>query len=385
MKDLVVRLRGFFERVGSGSEKSGLLIIAAGAALFFALMFVFSSRKADEKGPLSDRTAPSVSSTGQHKETGRGMFLGEEVDRKSYVERLEKQYDSVARKNDEMSRKVTKLNSRFDEMRESMKKTRAAVLSLQAVAKRLGRQGAEPATEKEGAKSRQQLAIVAVQEPDQESRDVYLPAGSFVSGTLLTGVYAPADGNNSLPVLIRLDEAFTGPNASAIALEGAFVLGKATGDLNSERALIEAEKLAAVFPTGESFEQSGVFGYLTDRSGQLGLKGVVVRNTAGRLAASFMSGFMGGASQAVADGEVSAVTQDGKESRSLTGNAAKHALFSGMAQSTAQLSRYYQQQLDMIVPAVMVQPGVRVYVIVQKGFRIHGMARNSVDFYRFVD
>jgi type IV secretory pathway VirB10-like protein len=347
-------------------------------------MFVFSSKQERGKGQESHGVVQAVSSTGQLKDTGRGMFLGEEVDRKAYVERLEKQYDSVARKNDEMSRKVTKLNTRFEEMRESIKKTKTAVLSLQAVAKRLRREGSEPA-DKNGAESRQQLDIVAVQEPDQESMDVYLPAGSFVSGTLLTGVYAPADGNNSLPVLIRLDEAFTGPNASAIALEGAFVLGKATGDLNSERALIEAEKLAAVFPTGASFEQSGVFGYLTDRSGQLGLKGVVVRNTAGRLAASFMSGFMGGASQAVADGEVSAVTQDGKESRTLTGNAAKHALFSGMAQSTAQLSRYYQQQLDMIVPAVMVQPGVRVYVIVQKGFRIHGMARDSVDFYRSVD
>lgn len=384
MKDVLGRLRGLFEQFGFASQKSGLLIIAAVAALFFILMFVFSSKQAGGKAQRSDVVAQAISSTGQLKETGRGMFLGEEVDRKAYVERLEKQYDSIARKNEEMSRKVTKLNSRFEEMRESIKKTKTAVLSLQAAAKRSRQEENKPA-EKNGVKAGRQLDIVAVQEPDQEAGDVYLPSGSFVSGTLLTGVYAPADGNNSLPVLIRLDEAFTGPNASAIALEGAFVLGKATGDLNSERALIEAEKLAAVFPTGESFEQSGVFGYLTDRSGQLGLKGVVVRNTASRLAASFMSGFMGGASQAVADGEVSAVTQDGKETRTLTGNAAKHALFSGMAQSTAQLSRYYQQEMDRIVPAVMVQPGVRVYVIVQKGFRIHGMARDSADFYRSVD
>ena len=97
----------------------------------------------------------------------------------------------------------------------------------------------------------------------------------------MTGVYAPSQQSNPLPVLIRLKEAFSnGPNESRINLEGAFAVGKATGDLTSERALIQITTLSAVLPSGETFEHKGNLGYLTDITGQLGLKGIVVRNTA---------------------------------------------------------------------------------------------------------
>ncbi len=70
--------------------------------------------------------------------------------------------------------------------------------------------------------------------PAQES--VSLPAGSWVSATLMTGVLAPADEAHPLPVLLRVNEAFTGPNQTRVPLQGCFALAKAAADLRAESA-----------------------------------------------------------------------------------------------------------------------------------------------------
>jgi len=221
---------------------------------------------------------------------------------------------------------------------------------------------------------------------EAEPEGVFLPPGSFVRGTLLTGVYAPADQNNPLPVLIRLNEAFYGPNEARIPLSGAFVIGKASGELNSERALIQAVTLATVMPEGKEFHHQGNIGYITDVHGELGIRGVVVRNTGAQMATSFMTGFLGGASQAVADGETTAVTtSSGRVSRNVTGNVGRHAAFQGLSQSAAQLSKYYADQLNAIVPAVRVEAGIDVYLIILEGVKVNGLKIDKTAVSRYLD
>jgi CheY-specific phosphatase CheX len=189
-----------------------------------------------------------------------------------------------------------------------------------------------------------------------------------------------------LPVLIRLKEAFFGPNNTRIPLEGAFAVGKATGDLTSERALVQVTTLSAVLPSGESFEHKGNLGYLTDIGGQLGIKGVVVRNTGTQLALSFMSGFMGGAAQALADSQTTAVVgENGQISRNVTGSTGTNATFSGLANSASKLSEYYNKQLQEIVPAVRVESGVDVYFVVLEGVKINGLTTDSNNAFNFID
>ena len=212
---------------------------------------------------------------------------------------------------------------------------------------------------------------------DRDAGFVYLPMGSFCKGTLLTGVYAASDANNPLPVLISLNEAFYGPNHTRIPLKDAFVLGKAFGDLVSERALIQIIAISSVLPGGRTFEQEADLGYVTDDKGELGIKGQVVRNTGAALALSFMGGFSAGGSQALADSEVTTHrAPEGGVSRDVTGDVPKNAVFSGLAQSAAKMSEYYAQQAQNLVPAVHVKSGAQVYFIVQKGVKIDGLSRN---------
>ena len=323
------------------------------------------------------------------KKDENGYFLGEDVDRKAYVERLEAQYFAVAEKNQALASRLDDVAQKLADMGNSQGKITETLADLdRRVSASVVVEAASLDSNKQPDDLRNyQLQVININPvKGRDVRTVYLPAGSFVHATLLTGVYAPAEAANPLPVLIRLNEAFYGPNETRIPLEGAFAIGKATGDLTSERALVQITSMSAVLPTGETFEHKGNIGYLTDILGQLGLQGIVVRNTGGQMAMSFMTGVMGGASQAMADSQTTVVSGDnGTVARNVTGSRAKNAAFQGLAQSAAQMSKYYEDQLEKIVPAVKVDAGVDVYFIVLEGVEVHGLKKDNYRSLGFID
>jgi len=377
----------------NGREKAAFYVqVAAGIFIAFILIGLFSSLKLPKlaSNGVEKVKVPSVKETGVSKPEASGFLLGDDVDQKSYVQKMESQYYAVTEKNQNIEQKVTDLASQLDKLAKSQQQI---VDNVGSFDKKLN----DAVTKIVQNTQQQNAPVVNTQDYQlevtkiadlkiQDKRAVYLPAGSFVRGTLLTGVYAPSDQSNPLPVLIRLKEAFYGPNEARIPLEGAFAIGKATGDLTSERALVQINTLSSVLPSGQTFEQKGNLGYLTDIEGQLGLKGIVIRNTGSQLALSFMSGFMGGASQAMADSETTAVTGiNGQIARNVTGNTGKNAAFQGLATSASKLSEYYNKQLENIVPAVKVDAGVDVYFIVLEGVKINGLTTDSNDFFNYLD
>ncbi|MBF0619943.1 MAG: hypothetical protein HQL19_07235 [Candidatus Omnitrophica bacterium] len=327
------------------------------------------------------------------KHDDNGLFLSDEVDKKAYVEKLEAQYYAMSEKNDALARQVKELSDRMGDDARMRSKMNDMVSALEARVNGVITQAAQAADGRlSGVNApfdagRYDLNMIKVAPVElQEEGLVYLPAGSFVRATLLTGVYAPADQGNPLPVLLRLNEAFVGPNEASIPLEGSFVIGKAAGDLTSERALVQITTLSSVLPSGTAFEKQGNLGYVTDGMGQLGLKGVVVRNTGAQMAMSFMTGFMGGASKAIAEGETTVVssTRSGTR-RNVTGDVGKYAGFQGLSESASRLSDYYAAQLDKMVPAIKVDAGVDAYFIVMEGMNVYGLKRDLVSRGTYLD
>ncbi len=101
---------------------------------------------------------------------------------------------------------------------------------------------------------------------------------------------------------------------------------------------------------------------------------------------SFMTGFMGGSSQALADAQTTTVANDnGHVARNVTGSRAKNAAFEGLAQSAGQMSKYYEDALEKIIPAVKVDAGVEVYLIILEGVEVHGLKKSAVRPVRFTD
>ena len=218
-------------------------------------------------------------------------------------------------------------------------------------------------------------------EDNPKERYAYLPLGSFVKCTLLTGVYAPSNESNPLPVLISVDEAFYGPNNTRIPLKGAFAIGKAIGDVVSKRAIIQIVSLSFVLPDGKVFEHEGNLGYLADEDGHLGIEGQVIYNTGRQLGLNFLSGFLAGGAEALSQAETSTVTGAyGQTSRNVTGDTGRYAMFSGLANSAQGMSNYYQKQLGTMIPAVKIEAGKKVVFVVQKGVQIEGLESNANNF-----
>ncbi len=366
-------------------EKQRWLLIAGAVCvvIFVVLLSGGEKRKskAEEHMEKKESTVAVLAAT-KEKQPEEGYLLGEEIDRKAFVARLEEQYHVLGEKQEAFEQKMEEANMRIKELSAMDERLGARFKMLQYKTQTLeNTRNAEKGQHSMPTKDLEQyqLDVVAVEElKPREEASVYLPAGSFVHGVLLTGVYAPADQNNPLPVLIRLSEAFYGPNETRVPLEGAFVIGKATGDLNSERALIQGAAISSVLSTGETFEARGNIGYVTDVRGQLGVHGEVVRNTGAIMAMSFMTGFLSGASQAFADSETTAVVgENGSVHRNTTGSASRQAAFQGMSESARNMSGYYQKQSEGIVPAIKVDAGTEVYLVVLEGVSVHGLKNND--------
>ncbi len=336
----------------------------------------------------SEKQKPAA---GQKTQVTEGKNIGLSVggiDQKAYLVRLEKNYYDFEDRVKAMEQEVKSMKSFADEIRNGQKDVAKTVSKLDSrLTTKMEDRLSEFQNQMETSNPMStvpgqvlDLSIADVQpivRKDGEADTVYLPVGSFCKGTLLTGVYAASDANNPLPVLISLDEAFYGPNQTRIPLKGAFVLGKAYGDLVSERALVQIIAISSVLPNGQVFEEGSDLGYVTDAQGDLGIKGQVIRNTGRALALSFMGGFTAGGSQALANDEVTTHrTSDGYVTHDVTGDTGKNALFSGLAQSAGKMAEYYGQQAQNLVPAVHVKSGTQVCFIVQKGVKIDGLPRD---------
>jgi len=204
---------------------------------------------------------------------------------------------------------------------------------------------------------------------------VQLPAGSFVSSTLLTGAYAPADQERPLPVLLRINEGFTGPNHTRVPLQACFVVGKAAADLGAERATIQTARLSCTLPSGQVFEQD-VSGYVAARDGLFGVPCRLIRHDAVKLGMASVTGFLSGAAQALSRAESTTVLSpvSGAEFSAVTGDTTRYAAYAGLSETAHQLSRYYLQLANQITPAIQIPANLDVHVVMNEGVTIDGLS-----------
>lgn len=357
----------------------GKPIVASVAAIFIFVLvgLLFLSPKA-QKSTATSQPKPDVSQD-------IGISVGG-ADQQAYMARLEKNYYDFEERIKGMESQVKSMEALTQDLKNSQQSIAQTVLKMdQSLSLKMDQKLDDLKTDLQSPPEPQENSTeeevglsVADISPTGENDWVYLPIGSFCQGTLLTGVYATSDASNPLPVLISLDEAFYGPNKTRIPLKGTFILGKAYGDLVSQRALIQIVAISTVLPDSHTFENEQDLGYVTDEFGELGIKGQVIYNSGRQLAVSFLGGFVSGGAQAIADTQVTThKTLQGDTSKDVTGSPGKNALFSGVAQSAGKLADFYGKQAENLVPAVHINNGAKVFFIVQKGVTINGLAKSS--------
>ncbi|TRZ48343.1 hypothetical protein D4Q80_04080 [bacterium] len=383
------------------------LAIAIILSLTVALIFLlFAGGKETQKIRKTLEIFETKKSAGSGEDKDVGVLVGQ-VDTKSYVSRIEKQYYDISSKFDSVNERIGALEKNAQDLRKNqsdmgriivdldkratdkltrdsglMKKELERGLSTGSIEEALRgplsmSQPARQAINLEMAK----VGEIKIEEKAPGKRYVYLPLGSFVKCTLLTGVYAPANESNPLPVLISVDEAFYGPNNTRIPLKGAFAIGKAVGDVVSKRAIIQIVSFSTVLPNGEVFEHEANLGYLADNDGHLGMPGELIYNTGRQLSLDFLSGFLAGGAEALSQAETSTIVGAyGQTSKNVTGNTGRYAMFSGLANSAQGMSSYYQKQLEAMIPAIKIEAGKKAVFVIQKGVQIEGMEVPGSDF-----
>ncbi len=205
----------------------------------------------------------------------------------------------------------------------------------------------------------------------RRGRSLHVPAGSFGEATLLTGVFAPISGE-AMPVLLRLDAALVGPQKSRVPVRGAFLVGKAQGDANSRRAVVQIETLSAVRPDGGPVETK-VNGWVVDEDGIQGLRGTYVWRADEILALASVTGALTGGAEAMAQKETtSQVTPLGGLQGAVTGDPLKFAGYRSLSTAFGRLSETVTQRLNEIAPAIHVANDRRVTVAFIGGATLEG-------------
>ncbi len=207
---------------------------------------------------------------------------------------------------------------------------------------------------------------------------VHLPAHSFVTSTLLHGVYAPSDQTNPLPVLLSVDEAFVGPNHSRVPLQGCLAVGKAVADLTAERATIQLAQLSCVLPDGNVFEHE-VNGYVSGPDGTFGVPGVVIRRDAPKLALAATTGFLAGAAETLSRLRNAVIITGGRggTAAALQDSAPEQVAFGGLAGTANLMAQHYLQLARLVMPAIEVPQGLTVNLVMNQGVTIEGLSADA--------
>ena len=190
---------------------------------------------------------------------------------------------------------------------------------------------------------------------------VRLPIGSLVTGQLMTGAFATKVRGDALPVLVQLRSAYSGPNDTEIPLEGCLMIGKATADLQSVRARVEAVSLSCVLPDGTSFERA-VRGYFTGEDGTLGVPGRWEFRS-GRWLANLLAAMGTTAAGVYAD---VAIAKELGVAGAILGDV-------GTSDTTTRIQEFFLERAEEILPVVWIESQTPVYVVMLEGVTVEGL------------
>lgn len=206
-----------------------------------------------------------------------------------------------------------------------------------------------------------------------EKTGVYLPAGSIITGVLITGMDAPthnAARSEPFPALIRIKKSAILPNRYRLNVRECFIIASGYGSLSAERAYLRAETLSCVRNDGGVIEVA-LNAYAVGEDGKVGMRGRVVSKQGQMLAKSLAAGFFSGMSQVFGRAPVPTIqtTNSGDVSYQdvLSGDSVTAGVVEGASSALDRLSQYYLDMAKNIFPVIEINAGRKVDFIVTQG------------------
>ncbi len=215
-----------------------------------------------------------------------------------------------------------------------------------------------------------------------------LPAGSLLSGQLITGLDVPTGQGarrEPYPVLIRINAAAILPNRYRTQVRDCFVLASGYGDLSSERAYLRSETLSCIFklPSQEQGKEQVIEkpleGYLAGEDGKAGLRGRLVSKQGQVMAKAAMAGFLGGVSEAfdikpvpvfsMVPQNLDGAIQSPFQTRLKGKEALQSSLVKGSNKALEKLADFYLKLADQMVPVIEISAERPVDLILTRGLK----------------
>lgn len=207
----------------------------------------------------------------------------------------------------------------------------------------------------------------------QEEAKAFIPAGSILTGTIITGADFPTGNQsreNPTPTLIRLSKQAILPNRYRSDVRECFMLASGHGELSTERASLRAEMISCIRNDG-SLIQTKINGYVAGEDGKAGLKGRLVSKTGQMIARTMAAGFLSGISEAFDYDPVNVLsttaTNNVQYQQKWSADAAKGGVAKGLNNALSRISEYYMQMADQMYPVVEITAGRQIDVIIIQG------------------
>jgi conjugal transfer pilus assembly protein TraB len=208
--------------------------------------------------------------------------------------------------------------------------------------------------------------------------DLFLPAGSILSGTLVTGLDAPTSNQSKqdpFPALLRLKHEAILPNRYRMDIRECFLIASGYGDLSAERAYMRAERISCVKKDGAIIE-TAMDAYSVGEDGKAGVRGRLVSKNGQIIANALLSGFVSGITQAFAPQKVQAYRTNVTPGEPQTFQypspemLAGQAMMGGVKGAAEQIADYYLEMAKNIFPIIEIDAGRKVDFIMIRGMSL---------------
>lgn len=210
-----------------------------------------------------------------------------------------------------------------------------------------------------------------------------LPAGSIISGVLVTGMDAPTgqDGRRDpFPALLRVKAEAVLPNRVRADIRECFILMSGYGDLSSERAYLRGESLSCVREDGNVIESS-IRGFAVGGDGKAGVRGRVVSKQGQLIARSLLAGFAEGVSNAFNLTNVPVISTDPTDriqwQERMSSDSLQAATLTGAGRAMERIANYYLEMAEGMYPVIEIDAGREIEFVLNGGLRLVS-ARNEV-------
>ncbi|MBQ8708401.1 MAG: TraB/VirB10 family protein [Succinivibrionaceae bacterium] len=207
----------------------------------------------------------------------------------------------------------------------------------------------------------------------QESRGLFLPAGSILSGVFINGMDAPTGqgaGKDHFPALVRISREAILPNRYRADIRECFLIVSGYGDLSSERAYLRGELISCITQDRKIIEGQ-LDAYVVGNDGFAGVRGRLVSKQGQIIAKSLMSGFLSGLAGAFDVKPVPTISTSSNGTVSYesiySSKALQGAAATGISSSLGKVADFYLKLAESLYPVIEISAGRQVDVVVSKG------------------